>query len=245
MPRIKRKNLDSNIFHIMSQGIDKEYIFEKSQDKRKYVKLLNENYHKYNIEIIAYCIMGNHVHLLIKSDKIENMSNFMHQINMKYALYYNKNRNRVGYVFRSRFKSEEINTEKYLINCIHYIHKNPIKAHICNKESEYLYSSYNYKIKENEMIDKKWKEKYYNIKEVSQNILFIATEEEIEEDIKETIEQFLYSNNAKIEEVKDNEQQLAKILRILIDRKISMRKMEKIFNIDKKKIKRLLEKYTC
>ena len=147
MPRIKRNNLNSNIFHIMSQGISKEYIFEKGQDKRKYRKLLSENYNKYDIEIIAYCIMGNHVHLLIKSNKIENISNFMHQINMKYALYYNKNRNRVGYVFRSRFKSQEINTEKYLINCIHYIHNNPIKAHICDEKSEYLYSSYNWKMK--------------------------------------------------------------------------------------------------
>lgn len=243
MPRIKRENLNSNIFHIMSQGINKEYIFEKDQDKRKYMKILSENYNKFNVEIIAYCIMGNHVHLLIKSDKIENMSDFMHQINMQYAVYYNKNRNHVGYVFRSRYKSEGINTEKYLINCIHYIHNNPIKAHTCNEKSEYLYSSYNSNIKENQIIDKKWKELYYNRED--ENISFIATEEEIEQDIKETIEHFLYSNKAQIEEVKEKEEMLTKILKILIDKKISMRKIEKIFNIDKKKIKRLIEKYTC
>ena len=73
MPRIKRKNLNSNIFHIMSQGINKEYIFEKEQDKRKYRKLIFLYNNEFNIEIIAYCIMGNHVHLLIKSDKIENI----------------------------------------------------------------------------------------------------------------------------------------------------------------------------
>jgi len=244
MPRIKRKNLNSDIFHIMSQGIDKEYIFEKDQDKRKYRKLLSQNYYKYNIEIISYCIMGNHVHLLIKSDKIKNVSDFMHQINMQYALYYNKNRNRVGYVFRSRFKSEEINTEKYLINCIHYIHNNPIKAHICNKKSEYMYSSYNSNIKENKIINNKWKEKYYN-ESIIENISFIATEQEIEQDVKETVEEFLYINNVKIEEIKEKEQILVKILKILIDKKISMRKIEKIFNIDKKKIRRLIEKYTC
>ena len=244
MPRIKRKNLNSDIFHIMSQGIDKEYIFEKDQDKRKYRKLLSQNYYKYNIEIISYCIMGNHVHLLIKSDKIKNVSDFMHQINMQYALYYNKNRNRVGYVFRSRFKSEEINTEKYLINCIHYIHNNPIKAHICNKKSEYMYSSYNSNIKENKIINNKWKEKYYN-EIIIENISFIATEQEIEQDVKETVEEFLYINNVKIKEIKEKEQILVKILKILIDKKISMRKIEKIFNIDKKKIRRLIEKYTC
>lgn len=245
MPRIKRENLNSNIFHIMSQGINKEYIFEKEQDKRKYRKLLFIHNKEYNVEIISYCIMGNHVHLLIKSDRIENMSNFMHQINMEYALYYNKNRNRVGYVFRSRFKSEAIDTEKYLINCIHYIHNNPIKANICNEKSEYLYSSYNSKIKENEMINKKWKEQYYNSGDIDQNILFIGTEEEKEEDIKETIQKFLNKNKITIEEIKMKEEILVKVIKILINKEISMRKIEKIFNIDKKKIKRLIEKYTC
>lgn len=245
MPRIKRKNLNSNIFHIMSQGINKEYIFEKEQDKRKYRKLIFLYNNEFNIEIIAYCIMGNHVYLLIKSDRIENMSNFMHQINMQYALYYNKNRNRVGYVFRSRYKSEQISTEKYLINCIHYIHNNPIKAHICREKLEYLYSSYNYKIKENQVIDKSWRKKYYNTKYENKNISFIATEEEKEQDIKETIENFLNYNKVKMEEIREKEEKLIQILKILMDKKISMRKIEKIFNIDKKKIKRLIKKSTC
>lgn len=245
MPRIKRKNLNSNIFHIMSQGINKEYIFEKEQDKRKYRKLIFLYNDEFNIEIIAYCIMGNHVHLLIKSDRIENMSNFMHQINMQYALYYNKNRNRVGYVFRGRYKSEQISTEKYLINCIHYIHNNPIKAHICREKLEYLYSSYNYKIKENQVIDKSWRKKYYNTKYENRNISFIATEEEKEQDIKETIENFLNYNKVKMEEIREKEEKLIQILKILMDKKISMRKIEKIFNIDKKKIKRLIKKSTC
>lgn len=244
MPRIKREKLNSNIFHIMSQGINKEYIFEKEQDKRKYRKLLFLCNNEFNIEIIAYCIMGNHVHLLIKSDKIENMSNFMHQINMQYALYYNKNRNRVGYVFRSRYKSEEINTEKYLINCIHYIHNNPIKAHICKEKSEYLYSSYNSRVEENKLIDKKWKRQYYNTKYENENILFIDTEEEKEQDIKETIENFLKYNKVKMKEIREKEEILIQILKILIEKKISMRKIEKIFNIDKKKIKRLIKKST-
>ena len=95
------------------------------------------------------------------------------------------------------------------------------------------------------MIDKKWKEQYYNKKEMSHNILFIDTQEEIEQDIRETIEKFLYSNNVKIENIKEKEKVLTEILKILIYKEVSMRKLEKIFNIDKKKIKRLIEKYTC
>ncbi len=234
MPKINRNSFETNIFHIMSQGINQEYIFDKEQDKRKYRKLLFLHNRNFEVEIIAYCIMGNHVHLLIESNKIENMSNFMHQINMEYAIYYNKNRNRVGYVFRSRYKSEPINTEKYLINCIHYIHNNPIKAHICKEKSKYLYSSYNPKIKENEKINKKWKENYYYKEDNDEITSFICTKEEKEQEIEETIKDY-----------KGNEKELAKIIKILLDKKVSMRKIEKIFNIDKKKIKRLVEKYTC
>ncbi len=238
MPKINRNSLESNIFHIMSQGINQEYIFDREQDKRKYRKLLFLHNINFEVEIIAYCIMGNHVHLLIESNKIENMSNFMHQINMEYAIYYNKNRNRVGYVFRSRYKSEPINTEKYLINCIHYIHNNPIKAHICKEKSKYLYSSYNSKIKENEKINKKWKEKYYYKKDNNEENSFICTKEEKEQEIEEIIKDYK-------KDVKENEKELAKIIKILLNKKISMRKIEKIFNIDKKKIKRLVEKYAC
>lgn len=232
MPKINRNNLESNIFHIMSQGINQEYIFDKEQDKRKYRKLIFLYNKKFKVEIIAYCIMGNHVHLLIESNKVENMSKFMHQINMEYALYYNKNRNRVGYVFRSRYKSEPINTEKYLINCIHYIHNNPIKAHICKEKSKYLYSSYNSKIKENEKIDKKWKGNYYYNEDNNEEIAFISTEEERKQDIEETVKNYKIDNK--------NEEELAKIIKILLNKKVSMRKIEKIFNIDKKKIKRLV-----
>lgn len=226
----------------MSQGINKEYIFEKEQDKKKYRKLLSQYFNKYNIEIIAYCIMYNHVHLLIKSEKIENMSNFMHQINMEYAIYYNKNRNRVGYVFRSRYKSEEINDEKYLFNCIEYIHNNPIKAHICKKKEDYRYSSYNCKIKENEIISKSWR-RLYNCKEQNDNnsFSFISTEEERKQEIEETIEKFLYKNNLNIEQLREKNENLIKIVKILINKKVSIRKIEKIFRIDKNKIKKLIE----
>lgn len=70
-------------------------------------------------------------------------------------------------------------------------------------------------------------------------------EEEKEQDIKETIENFLNYNKVKMEEIREKEEKLIQILKILMDKKISMRKIEKIFNIDKKKIKRLIKKSTC
>src|SRR5699024_10976571 len=100
MSRIVRKMLQGQVFHVMSQGINREYIFEQSKDKEKYFNLMKKYTKEFNIHLIAYCIMHNHVHLLIKTEKIDYVSNFMRMVNGKYAIFYNQKYNRVGFVFR-------------------------------------------------------------------------------------------------------------------------------------------------
>ncbi len=143
MPRIARKNLKGHYFHIMIQGIRKEYIFNEDKDKSLYLMLLYKNSIKCNVKIIAYCMMENHAHILVYSDKIENITTLMKRINTIYAMNYNKSNNRVGYVFRNRYNVQEIKDENHLKNCIAYIHKNPIKAGIVKIENEYKFSSFN------------------------------------------------------------------------------------------------------
>lgn len=143
MPRKSRKILNDKICHNIVQGINKEYIFKEDDDKEKYLSLLRKYYRDYEIDIISYCIMDNHTHLILYSDNIKNISDFMGRVNSIYAMYYNKKYNRVGYVFRDRFKSILILTREQLYFCIKYIHMNPVKAKIVENESEYKYSSYN------------------------------------------------------------------------------------------------------
>ena len=143
MPRKSRELLDGKICHHIVQGINKEYIFKKEEDKKKYLNLLMKYYKDYEIDIICYCIMDNHIHLILHSDNINNISSFMRMVNSIYAMYYNKKYNRVGYVFRDRFKSILIMTREQLYACIKYIHMNPVKANIVKNEGEYKYSSYN------------------------------------------------------------------------------------------------------
>ena len=143
MPRKSRKLLDGKICHHIVQGINKEYVFQEDEDKKKYLNLLRKYYKDYEIDIICYCIMDNHVHLILYSSNIENISAFMRKVNSIYAMYYNKKYNRVGDVFRNRFKSILILTRKQLCIWIKYIHMNPVKANIVKNENEYKYSSYN------------------------------------------------------------------------------------------------------
>ena len=127
MARIARKNLDAMYYHVMVQGINKEYIFEKDECKKIYIKLLKKYSSECDISLVAYCIMGNHAHLLLKIKNILDLSKCMKKINTTFAIYYNELLNRVGFVFRDRFKSEAIYDKYYLHNCIKYIHNNPMR----------------------------------------------------------------------------------------------------------------------
>ena len=143
MPRMARKNLENGFFHIMIQGIKKEKIFYKGEYKEKYIQLMKYFKEKQKIEIINYCVMNNHIHIIIYTEDIDELTIFMRKLNTTYALYYNKSENRVGYVFRNRFESKEIYNQDYLTKCIKYVHMNPVKAGITKTEGEYKYSSYN------------------------------------------------------------------------------------------------------
>lgn len=156
MPRIARNDMTGTFFHIMVQGINKECIFEKDDYKEQYKNILKTNLEKFQIKIISYCIMNNHTHILIYCDNINNMIKFMHNVNTSYGIFYNKINNRVGYVFRDRYKTQKILNEKHLKNCIVYIHKNPVKAKIVENEEEYKYSSYNEYIKNSKIVDIKF-----------------------------------------------------------------------------------------
>ncbi len=142
MPRHARKEYETLFFHIIVQGIDKEYIFNREEDIMKYLNIIGKKLKESEIKIISYCIMNNHAHFLIYAESIKELSAFMSKINTSYAKYYNKEKDRVGYVFRDRYKSEPIMSEAYLIKCINYIHNNPVKANIVKKCADYKYSSY-------------------------------------------------------------------------------------------------------
>lgn len=143
MSRINRKYYISSFLHIMVQGINKEDIFKNDFYKNLYLKLINENIEESNLKILAYTIMSNHAHILLNYSKIENVSEFMHKVNQNFAQIYNKMENRVGYVFRGRYRCEQIKDEAHLYNVLAYIHFNPYKAKIVNRLSEYKFTSYN------------------------------------------------------------------------------------------------------
>lgn len=223
MPRFPRSYIKTSFFHVITQGINKSYIFEKSEDIKYYIKSLYTLTEEQKIEIIAYCIMNNHAHILIKAEKINELSKYMQRLNTKYARYYNKKYNRVGYVFRDRYKSEGIYNEKHLYNCIKYIYDNPVKAGICSKAEDYPYSNYK---KINGNIDNEYS--------------FIDIEEDNEKTCKEIIEGFLQYNNINFSDLNNEKYELKKLVNMLKDEyHFSFRKMSNELNINREKLRRL------
>ena len=155
MPRRARNLLGEILCHHIVQGINKEYIFQENEEKKKYLNLLKKYYKKQKVDIIAYCIMDNHAHFLLYADSIQNISKFMQQVNSQYAMYYNKKHERVGYVYRNRFKSVPIMRREQLYTCIKYIHMNPVKARMVKEEKDYQYPSYNDYINQNGFLNQK------------------------------------------------------------------------------------------
>lgn len=143
MARISRKCNDGKYFHVMIQGHNKEFIFKSKKSKEKMKDIIFNKTKELNVKIIAYCIMDNHVHLLIKIEEVNDMSKYMSRVNTSYAKYYNHIYNKVGYVFRDRYRAEGIYNINHIINCIKYIHENPVKVQIVLQAQEYEYSSIN------------------------------------------------------------------------------------------------------
>lgn len=209
MPRLARNELQGKQFiHVMVQGINKEKIFLMEREKLEYIKLLYKYKNDYNINIIAYCVMNNHVDTLINTENINNLTKYMHKINTSYGIYFNKNRNRVGYVYRDRFKTQVINNEKHLNNCIIYIHNNTVKANICKYANEYRFSSYKsflYKRNENLMIKIFGDKSTYINSNKQQNLIDMNfIEDEIDNDIKikNTINEYFIENKTNYLEIK-------------------------------------------
>lgn len=142
MPRQERKKSSTGIYHIMLRGINQQQIFEDEEDNEKFLEILKEYKKTSYYKIIAYCLMGNHLHLLIK-EGVDPLGQIFRKIGAKYVYWYNVKYKRTGHLFQDRYKSEPVENEQYLMTVLRYIHQNPIKANLSNALEKYKWSSYN------------------------------------------------------------------------------------------------------
>lgn len=142
MPRVRRYIPVDSALHIMCRGNNRQNIFRNDSDKLYYWRLLNELKNKNKINIFHYCIMNNHVHLMVWVSCQSKLSKFMKQVNPSYFNYYKKLYGYWGHIWQGRYKSNVIETDSHLLHCGKYIELNPVRAGIVSLPREYDFSSY-------------------------------------------------------------------------------------------------------
>lgn len=245
MPRTARKISKTGFYHIIIRGVNKTEIFVDDEDRKTFLHLLKYYIIGLNCKVYAYCLMDNHVHLLIE-DKELKIGELMKNITCVYAGEFNKKYGRVGHLFQDRFKSQNIENQTYLLRLIRYIHRNPEKAGICKTEN-YRWSSYSEVIYGSKIIDRDFilstynDNKFYAInefrKQMTENNDDVIDDVFIEENITDAqVRSFIdyVIKNKEIPEI--NEKNLVEVVyRIREIKKISIEQILRVLEVSKTK----------
>lgn len=145
MPRTRRIIPDDLPLHIMVRGNNKQKIFQEDRDKKYYLYLLFKLKRYHGIDIYHYCLMDNHVHLVLLSRVPPLLSRFMMKVDLSYFFLFRNKYGYVGHLFQNRFKSNVIGHDEYLLQCGKYIELNPVRGGIVTKPEDYALFSYGLK----------------------------------------------------------------------------------------------------
>ncbi len=142
MPRQARQHSSTGVYHIMCRGNAQQQIFHDDCDNITFLRFLSETQDD-DFQVTAFCLMGNHLHLLVITNKDNDIAleSKMKSLLVRYVQYYNNRYNRVGILFQGRFKSQPVESVSYFCRVMRYIHNNPVEAKICSME-DYPWSSY-------------------------------------------------------------------------------------------------------
>lgn len=142
MTRKKRFWEPGRCYHIMLRGIDGRPVFSDDGDKCKFLLLLQEAGEMHDFRIHAFCLMTNHIHLLLESLE-GGLTAGIHRFATRYAQYFNRRYKKRGYVFQGRFRSILVEDGTYMKRLLRYIHLNPLEARLISRPQDYPWSSHN------------------------------------------------------------------------------------------------------
>lgn len=147
MPRTPRLLLPQSYYHIMTRGNNRHTVFETDEDYQYYLYLIAKYKVEHPFDLFHYCLMPNHTHFLVQTNKASNFSTFMKRLNLAYFHHYRKSYDWIGHFWQDRFKSQFVGKDVYFIQCGKYIELNPVRAGIVSVLEDYQYSSGKYYLK--------------------------------------------------------------------------------------------------
>ncbi len=141
MPRKPRIEISGGLYHVIARGNNRRKIFRSHDDYIKFTATLESQKAKLPFFLYAYCLMPNHVHLLIEMQD-DPLSQIMQRVLTTYSQYHNRRYKKIGHLFEGRYKSILCQTDRYLGELVRYIHLNPVRARIVKRPEDYQYSGH-------------------------------------------------------------------------------------------------------
>ena len=256
LTRIARKISSTKVYHIILRGNDRQDIFWDEQDYHKFLKIIKSLKEKYQYDIYAYCLISNHVHLVI-CDKNMQLSKIIQSMTISYASYFAKKYNKVGHLFQNRFLSKNVETKEYLCRLCRYIHQNPLKARISTTE-DYKWSSYHEFIYGEKIISSELVLSMFgpNKKEAIENFMifhsyeasFINEEVEYEciekitdEQVKEKIQKILNIEDVRMINSYDRKTRNEELQKLKIIKGASKAQLSRVLGMNRKILERIMK----
>lgn len=130
------------LYHVIARGNQKQKTFLTKEDYLKYLRLLGEQLELREIKLFAYCLMPNHVHLLMEQAGNHPLSRYMQRLQTAYTQYFNRKHEKVGHLFQGRYKAIVVDKDSYLLELVRYIQLNPFRAKLEKQPGEYPWTSH-------------------------------------------------------------------------------------------------------
>ncbi len=147
MPRIGRVVVPNHAHHVVQRGHNRQVVFAEDGDYRYYLDTLKRWKKEYGVKVYGYCLMTNHVHLVLEPpEEVAMLGRLMKRLAGRQTRYVNRLEGRSGTLWESRYKSSPIQTEGYLLACCRYVDLNPVRAGMVPLPENYQWSSYRAKV---------------------------------------------------------------------------------------------------
>lgn len=140
MPRQVRKLAESGVYHVMLRGVNRSAVFLEDEDYRYFLGALRRTSVRSGCVILAYCLMPNHVHLVVRTTD-EQIGAVIKRLGVRYVGWFNRKYLRVGHLFQDRFRSEPVETDAYLATLLRYVWNNPVAGGLAVRAEDYPWSS--------------------------------------------------------------------------------------------------------
>lgn len=141
MPRVARQLIDENCYHVLTRGNNRAAVFHDPDDYQRYGQLLLEYFPSHGVDLYHYCLMTNHVHLVVRASTGAGLRSAMQGLNLRYTLAYKRKYSHTGHFWQDRFKSLLITDDSYLLQCGAYVELNPVRARMTPSPAGYPWSS--------------------------------------------------------------------------------------------------------